>query len=116
MAQSLSHSLIALLALPLAAQAVNESAPRFSFKMGTAPVIGTPGKQEARPSMLLAGEYSYPFWQGEFFATAEYRIFRANDYEVTRFGKDTGYATDGSGRRGMITPYVLAPSDGLPAP
>jgi hypothetical protein len=66
--------------------------------------------------MLLAGEYSYPFWLGELFLTAEYRIFRANDYEVTKFGADTGYATDGSGRRGMITPYVLATTDGLPAP
>jgi hypothetical protein len=92
------------------AQAVDESKPRFSFKMGTAPTIGSTGKQGARESMMLGLEYSRPFATGALYFAAEYRIFRATQYEVTPFGEAKGYALDGSGRTGMITQYRELPN------
>ena len=94
---------------PLAAQGAERATPRFSFKYGVAPTIGTQGYQNDRTSVLFGGEFSYPVWKGELFLGADYRVFRAMDYEVTRFGDDAGYST-ADGARGMITPYVRDPN------
>ena len=106
MARSLSYPLIALLALPLAAQAVDNSYPRVSMFYGTAPTIGTKGAFQVRESVQVGLEYSHPVWKGEVFGAVEWRDFRTLWRHVTRYsprGEDgqviqieenkTGYAT-----------------------
>ncbi|MDR2697962.1 MAG: hypothetical protein LBB40_05755 [Holophagales bacterium] len=109
MTRYLFSPFLALFVMPLVAQAMDESSPRFSFKYGTTPTIGTQGYQNDRVGLLFGGEFSYPVWKGELFLGAEYRVFRAMDYEVTRFGDEAGYST-ADGTRGMITPYVRDPN------
>jgi hypothetical protein len=121
MAQSLSHSLIALLALPLAAQAVDNSYPRVSFIVGSAPAIGNSGKLMVRESMLIGLEATCPVWKGEVLVSAEWRTFRSRVREITQFsdryldGPDkgttiftqdnkTGYTPNGG--RGYITAFT----------
>jgi len=85
MARSLSYSLIAMLSLPLAAQAVDNSYPRVSFIVGTAPAIGSSGKLMVRESMLIGLEATCPVWRGEVFASGEWRTFRSRVREITQF-------------------------------
>jgi len=85
MARSLSHSLIALLALPLAAQAIDHSYPRVSIFYGTAPTIGDSGLQKVRESVLVGLEATYPVWKGQISAAVEWRSFRARYHDVTQF-------------------------------
>ena len=124
---SLSHPLIALLALPLAAQAVDNSYPRVSFIVGSAPAIGNSGKLMVRESMLIGLEATCPVWKGEVLVSAEWRTFRSRNREITQFsdrygddGKDdlttlrgTTIFTDGNrtgwtpaGGRGYITAFT----------
>jgi len=123
MARSLSHSLIALLALPLAAQAVDNSYPRVSMFYGTAPTIGTKGAHQVRESMLVGLEYSHPVWRGEAFGAVEWRDFRSIWREVTQFSprdnrgntiqedkNKTGYAGVGNSTRGYITAFTRRPN------
>jgi len=85
MARSLSHSLIAMLAVPLAAQAVDHTYPRVSLFYGTAPAIGDSGLQKVRESVLIGLEYSHPVWKGCVSAAVEWRSFRSRNHEVTQF-------------------------------
>jgi hypothetical protein len=123
MARSLSHSLIALLALPLAAQTIDHSYPRVSIFYGTAPAIGDSGLQKVRESVLIGLEYSHPIWKGQVSAAVEWRSFRSRNHEVTRFSPrkadgttlldgdpgavKTGYAKDG--QTGYITAFTRYP-------
>jgi len=107
MALSLSHSLIALLALPLAAQAVDNSYHRVSLFVGTAPTIGDSGKLMVRESMLVGLEATYPIWKGEVFGAAEWRAFRSRDREITQFSPrnaDGTTKTDDASARSGFTP------------
>lgn len=112
-------------AVPLLAQVrkpINESSPRVSFKIGTAPTIGDIGNQQRRESMILGLEYSHPFGKGEFFAVAEMRDYVSNTYEATQFSpfdwntavyhEKTGYAPNG--QRGYITAFTRNPASTVP--
>ena len=129
MARSLSHSLIALLTVPLAAQAVDNSYSRVSFFVGTAPAIGDSGLLRVRESALIGLEYSHPVWRGEAFATVEWRSFRSRRVEVTQYSprdekgntiftdaSKSGYAGVGSTTRGYITAFIRDPTPGRPFP
>jgi len=123
MARSLSYPIIALLALPLAAQTVDNSYPRVSLFYGTAPTIGSSGLQKVRESVLIGLEYSHPVWKGQVSFAAEWRQFRSRNHEVTQFSPRkadgttlldgdpgavrTGYTKDG--QRGYITAFTRNP-------
>jgi hypothetical protein len=122
MARSLSYPLIALLALPLASQAVDNTYPRVSVFYGTASTLGDSGNQKVRESVHIGLEYSHPVWKGHVFATAEWRTFRSRNREVTQFSPrqedgthmvgdayKSGYAGVGSGQRGYITAFTRSP-------
>jgi len=134
MAQSLSHSLIALLALPLAAQAVDNTYPRVSMFLGTAPTIGDSGLQKVRESVLIGLEYSHPVWKGQVSAAVEWRQFRSRNHEITQFSPRkadgttlldgeqgalrTGYGKNSRGEivNGYITAFARNPATNTPRP
>jgi hypothetical protein len=116
MARSLSYSIIALLAVPLMAQAIDESKPRYSFKIAATPATNT-GRQENNAAVSVGFEYSRPLGKGEVFAVLEWRDFMSHTYldesiyspytdkdKVITLGEKTGYTP--SGDRGYITRYA----------
>jgi len=113
----LATPIMALLVTPMAAQTINESASRVSFKVGMAPALEQ-GRQERTASFLVGLEYSHPFWRGEFFFVGEWREFIATEHEATQFSpfdwdtanyrEKTGYAPNG--QRGYITAFTRNPN------
>ena len=124
----LAAPVVALLAMPVAAQAINESSPRVSFKIGATPAINQ-DRQERNAAAMIGVEYSHPFWKGEFFVSGEMRTFIANHFEATQFspfdwdtavyGDKTGYAptsaANPNGDRGWITAFTRNPNS-TPSP
>jgi len=121
---------LALLAVPLAAQTVDNSYPRVSFFVGTSPAIGDSGLLRVRESVQVGLEYSHPIWKGEVYVAAEWRTFRSRNAEVTQFSPrnadgtamignesaKSGYAGIGSTTRGYITAFTRDPTPGRPYP
>ena len=121
----LAAPVIALLAMPVAAQAINESSPRVSFTVGATPALNQ-DRQQRNASIMVGLEYSHPFGRGAFYVTGEWRSFSATPFEATQFSPfdwdtatyadadRTGYAPTSAinpeGKRGFITAFTRRPT------